>query len=54
MMISGGALGHAQALINPVLYGVCWRRYLFEPYAESDGAKVLEPAMKVGAAEGGA
>ena len=25
-MISGGVMGHAQALINPYVYGVRWRR----------------------------
>ena len=25
-MIAGGVLGHAQALINPYVYGVRWRR----------------------------
>ena len=25
-MIAGGIMGHAQALINPYVYGVRWRR----------------------------
>lgn len=39
LMITGGALGHAQALINPLLYGVFWRRYFLSAYT-ADAAKV--------------
>merc|ERR1711924_508026 len=28
MMISGAVLGHAQALINPLLYGLLWRSWM--------------------------
>lgn len=44
MMIAGGALGHAQALVNPVLYGVFWRRYLLTADAVGACAKVHDAA----------
>jgi len=34
-MIAGAVLGHAQALINPYLYGVRWRRAMVRYTAES-------------------
>lgn len=49
MMIAGGVMGHAQALINPYVYGVRWRRSALRVHArgsstpaadEKRGAKV--------------
>jgi len=34
LMIAGGMLGHAQALVNPVLYGWAWRRYFLDGRTE--------------------
>jgi hypothetical protein len=48
MMIAGGALGHAQALVNPVLYGVFWRRHFLiasTDYSAAE-AKVKEITVK--------
>mmetsp|Transcript_64839 Transcript_64839/g.179801 ORF Transcript_64839/g.179801 Transcript_64839/m.179801 type:complete len:296 (+) Transcript_64839:84-971(+) len=43
IMIAGGALGHAQALVNPLLYGVLWRSYFLKDSAgESEAGKVPE------------
>jgi len=37
-MISGAVLGHAQAIVNPLLYGVWWRRSLLKHHT-ADGFK---------------
>merc|ERR1719247_1535647 len=39
-MISGGVMGHAQALINPYIYGVRWRRSALMLTGEGKGITV--------------
>lgn len=45
-MIAGGILGHAQALVNPILYGTLWRRHFLAAYcydAPADACIGAEP-----------
>lgn len=35
MMIAGGILGHSQALVNPLLYGLFWRRSFLSTDSEA-------------------
>jgi len=49
-MISGGVMGHAQALINPYIYGVRWRRSALLLTSEGKGITVspmVSPEPKV-------
>jgi len=34
LLIAGGILGHAQALVNPLLYGWSWKRYFLDGSTE--------------------
>lgn len=39
-MISGGVLGHAQAILNPMLYGITWRTcFVLTEYVSGSGLK---------------
>ena len=46
-MIAGGVLGHAQALINPYLYGVRWRNALVRHAGLVGATKPDERALEL-------
>jgi len=49
-MIAGGVLGHMQALINPLLYGVLWRSWFLRaevaPLGEKEPTKDMSPPVE--------
>lgn len=49
IMITGGILGHLTAIVNPILFGVCWRRWMSTWCASSVGlemhAKLETPGL---------
>ena len=48
-MITGGVSGHAQALLNPYVYGIRWRRSALELATRADVAKVQDKDVEVAA-----